>query len=1090
MKRFGLLSLLALLDVPALPAQEKPAAADPEGVEFFEKKIRPVLIDSCYTCHSASAKSVKGGLKLDTRDSLRNGGDTGPAIVPGDPDKSLLIQAIRRGNLDTAMPPKKTLPKEVVADFEAWVKRGAPDPRTGGSLDPVAGKAKTHWAFQPVKDPSLPKPSTAGWAKNAVDAFLLAKLEEKRMKPQPEADRRTLIRRASFDLLGLPPAPEEVEAFEKDKDPQAYEKLIDRLLASPAYGERWGRHWLDVARYSDTKGYVFQEERRYPFAYTYRDWVVRALNNDLPYDQFIVQQIAADRLPLGEDKRPLAAMGFLTVGRRFLNNIADITDDRLDVVGRGLMGLSIGCARCHDHKFDPIPAKDYYSLYGVFVSSTEPKELPVIETGQKTPQALEYEKELQKLQAEVDAFKKQRHAEKLKGLRTAKSIADYLMASKESKGIADDKLRDFAQKRDLAGELIVRWRELLKKPDAVFKAWTSYAALADGEFVAKAKEVALDGVHPKVLVAFQTPPATLREAADRLGTLLASTADAELQKALAGAVDVPFADLEKLYNRKDRDEQRAKEKKIEAHKASHPGAPQHAMVLNDLPKPVNPRVFIRGNPANPGAEVPRRFLSVLAGENAPPFQDGSGRLELARAIASPGNPLTARVMVNRVWTLHFGQGLVRTPSDFGLRTEPPTHPELLDWLSTRFVEGGWSLKKLHKLLMTSAGYRQRSEGPADYATADPDNRLLWRMNRKRLEFEALRDSLLAVAGRLDPAMGGKAEPMVTNPTVRQKMNAETITNEGGGDAAQDVFARRRAIYLFIDRQNLPQTLRAFDFASPDQHTPQRFVTTVPQQALFLMNNPFVLEQAKHLAARARDVQSMHRLLFGRAPTAEEAAAAKRFVDGFERGGASTPDAVAWRYGYGKVDEAGKVSFTPLPHFTGTSWQGGAAMPDAKLGWVNLTADGGHPAAQVAAIRRWTSPRDAVVSIEGALVHKAAEGDGVLARIVSSRDGALASWTAHHTEAETKMSRVELRKGDTLDFLVECRKDEGWDSFQWAPVIRTVETPAATGGAAPQEWRAAEQFGGAAAPGKAAAGPTAWERYAHVLLQTNEFIFVD
>jgi hypothetical protein len=412
------------------------------------------------------------------------------------------------------------------------------------------------------------------------------------------------------------------------------------------------------------------------------------------------------------------------------------------------------------------------------------------------------------------------------------------------------------------------------------------------------------------------------------------------------------------------------------------------------------------------------------------------------------------------------------------------------------VEGGWSLKKLHKLIMTSAVYRQRSEGDPAYATADPDNRLLWKMNRKRLEFEALRDSLLAVAGRLDPAVGGRSEPMVSNPTVRQKMNAETITNEGGGDASQDVFARRRAIYLFIDRQNLPQTMRAFDFASPDQHTPQRFVTTVPQQALFLMNNPFVLEQARHLAARAGQgdaaarIQALYRLLFGRAPTADELAGGRRFVEGFERGGTSTSDGLAWRYGYGKVDEAGKVTFTPLPHFTGAAWQGGPALPDPKLGWVLMTADGGHPGgpAHGAAIRRWTSPRDAVVSIEGVLSHKASEGDGVVARIVASRDGALASWTAHNTEAETKMSRIEVRKGDTLDFVVECRKDEGWDSFSWAPVIRTVEAPAATGAAVPQEWRAAEQFGGS--PGKAKPGPTAWERYAHVLLQTNEFIFVD
>ena len=1070
-------------------------AADAEGVEFFEKKIRPVLVEQCYSCHSAGAKSVKGGLKLDSRHDLLKGGDSGPALVAGDPDKSLLIKALRRVNPDLAMPPKKTLPKEVVADFEAWVKRGAPDPRTGGPIDPVADQAKKHWAFQPVSSPAVPATRTAGWAKTEVDAFILAALEAKNLKPQPEADRRTLIRRATFDLLGLPPTPEEVEAFEKDKDPQAYEKVIDRLLASPRYGERWARHWLDVARYSDTKGYVFQEERRYPFAYTYRDWAIEAFNADLPYDQFILQQLAADRLPLGEDKRPLAAMGFLTVGRRFLNNIADITDDRIDVVTRGFMALTVGCARCHDHKYDPIPTKDYYSLYGVFVSSNEPKDLPVLTSYAKDAKAVEYEKILEKLKGDVEAFKKTRLEEKLKGLRSAKSIADHLMAAREWTGGDDDKaLRDFAQKRDLSSGGIQRWRERLKKKDAIFKLWL---ALDEKDL---AKSVSLDGVHPKIAEAFKTPPASLREAADRYGAVLAAgEKDEALKKVLFGPdapCDVPLADLEKLYNRKDRDEHRAKEKKIEEHKASHPGAPAHAMVMVDNPKPTTPRVFIRGNPANPGPEVPRRFLSCVAGENAPPFVDGSGRLELAKAIASPGNPLTARVMVNRLWTLHFGQGLVRTPSDFGLRSDPPSHPDLLDFLARRFSgELKWSLKGLHRLLTTSAVYRQRADGDPAYVAVDPDNKLLWKMNRRRLEFEALRDSLLAVAGRLDTTLGGRPEPLVTNPTVKQKMNAETITNEGGGDASQDVYSRRRAIYLFVDRQNLPQTMRFFDFASPDQHSPQRFVTTVPQQALFLMNNPFVLEQSRHLAARAGEgdvaskIHALHRILFGRAATADELAGGRRFLELMEgRGG---PVVSAWRYGYGQVDEAGKtVSFTALPHFTGSAWQGGAALPDAKLGWLTMTAEGGHPGgpAQGALIRRWTSPRDAVVSIEGVLTHKAAEGDGVHARIVSSRHGALASWTAHNTEAETKMTRVEVSKGDTLDFVVDCRKDEGWDSFAWAPVIRTVETPAATGAAVPQEWRASEQFGGA--PGKSKPGPSALERYAHVLLQTNEFLFID
>jgi mono/diheme cytochrome c family protein len=1103
----------------AATAAVLPQAADPEGVEFFEKKIRPVLVGKCYECHSAGAKKLKGGLKLDTRDDVLKGGDTGPALVAGDPEKSLLVKAVRHADEDLKMPPKERLSDAQIADFEAWIKRGAPDPRTGtaAKVDPSAGRS--HWAFQKPKEAAVPPVSSAAWAKTEVDRFVLAALEKMGMKPQPEAERRTLIRRASMDLLGLPPTAEEVDAFVADRDPQAYEKLVDRLLASPHYGERWARHWLDVARYSDTKGYVFQEERRYPFAYTYRDWVVRALNEDLPYDQFLIQQIAADRLPLGADKRPLAAMGFFTLGRRFLNRVEDIIDDRIDVLTRGTMGLTVSCARCHDHKYDPIPTRDYYSLYGVFASSMEPKDLPLIGAGQKTPAVLEYEQGLEKLKAELEKYKQDRLAEKLKLFRTAKSVADYLAAAGEAGALKDENaLRDFGQKRDLSGFAAVRWNEYLKKAGPkhpVFGPWLAYAALPAGDFEAKAKVLKLpEGTNPLVAAAFKEAPKSLQEAADRTGALLVKfdkpekLADANEEalrlvlRAPEGPVTVAFADVEKLYNRKDRDGQRGVERKIEQHKASHPGAPEHAMVLNDAPNPVTPRVFVRGNPRTPGPEVPRRFLSVLAGESAPPFKDGSGRLELARAIASPDNPLTARVFVNRAWMLHFGQGLVRTPSDFGVRSDPPTHPELLDWLARRFVADAWSIKKLHKLLMTSAVYRQASGDVPAYREADPENRLLWRMNRKRLEFEALRDSLLAVTGEIDLAVGGRPVPMSTNPTIKQRMDAETIRNEGGGDPTQEAFSRRRSIYLFIDRQNLPGTFRAFDFAGPDTHSPQRFQTTVPQQALFLMNSPFVLEQAAKVAARpdvsaAKDpagrVGAMYRALYGRAPAKEELETGLRFVEEETRrsGGGLAKDASPWQYGHGRYDEAAKkVDFQPLPHFTGNSWAGGAKLPDPKLGWILLTAEGGHPGSVVhgAAIRRWTSPVDAEVSIEGSLGHRAAAGDGVRARIVSSRLGELASWTAHNTEAETKMSRVEVKQGDVLDFVVECRKDENSDSFTWAPVIRTAESGTVTGGQTTRLWSASAQFAGPPGKPKRTQGP--WERYAQALLMSNEFMFVD
>jgi hypothetical protein len=605
---------------------------------------------------------------------------------------------------------------------------GAPWPaeRSGAPGVAAADPEKIHWAFQPVKQPPLPQVRRHDWVRTPVDRFLLARLEAKEMTPSPDADRRTLLRRVTFDLTGLPPTAAEIAAFEADPSSEAYARVVDRLLASPQYGERWGRYWLDVARYADTKGYFFTNERRYPFAYTYRDYVVRAFNEDLPYDHFILEQLAADRLQAAgalPDRRDLAALGFLTLGRRFLGNPHDIIDDRIDVVTRGLLGLTVTCARCHDHKFDPIPQKDYYSLYGVFASSVEPADLPVIGEPERTPTYLAFEKELKSRQDEVEKYRVA-HQGEIKG-----------------------------------------------------------------------------------------------------------------------------------GNRKFRDGLRALQKKVDHLLATSPAAPPRAMVLEDLPVPRASHVFLRGNPRNPGPEVPRQFLAVLSGPERQPFHEGSGRLELARAIASKDNPLTARVLVNRVWLHHFGAGLVRTPSDFGLRSEPPSHPALLDWLAAQFMDEGWSVKKLHRLIVLSHAYQQSSADNPRGLQADPEARLLWRVNRRRLDFEAMRDSLLAVSGRLDPRLGGAAMDLTRAP-----------------------FTGRRTLYGFIDRQNLPGLFRTFDFASPDTTSPQRYQTTVPQQALFLMNSPFVVEQARSLAARQEvsrqgqpegRIRELYRLAYSRDPDAAE-----------------------------------------------------------------------------------------------------------------------------------------------------------------------------------------------------------------------------
>lgn len=854
------------------------AAADPVGdaAELFENKIRPVLVEVCFKCHGGDKDS--GSLRVDSRAALLKGGDTSPAIVPNKPAESLLLKAIQHADDDLKMPPDRRLPDETIVAFETWIAAGAPWPETKTG----AFQAKRHWAFQPIVRPAAPETRILkSEIRNGVDAFVAQKLEEANWSLSPTADRRTLIRRATIDLLGLPPAWEEIVEFERDDSPDAYERLIDRLLASPQYGERWGRHWLDVARYADTKGYVFQEDRNYPFAYTYRDWVVRSLNEDLPYDQFLIRQLAADLLPEPERTANLPGMGFLTLGRRFLNNIHDIIDDRLDVVCRGTMGLTIGCARCHDHKYDPIPMADYYSLYGVFRSSREPS------------------------------------ADEAKKLR--------------------------------------------------------------------------------------------------------------------------------------------------------------AMTLAEEDKPFDPYVFLRGQPGNRGPNVPRQFLAVVAGPERKPFANRSGRLELAQAIASPTNPLTARVIVNRVWLHHFGASLVKTPSDFGLRADPPTHPELLDWLAAELIAHGWSLKWLHREILLSATWRQvcrsalrrpehesRPLPPQGGTTnSDPENRLLSHMNRQRLDWEALRDSLLFASGRLDRSLGGPSSDLFQRP-----------------------FSNRRTIYGFIDRQNLPLTLRNFDFASPDTHAPSRFVTSVPQQTLFLRNSPFLIELSRSLAARTQDVGNLFRIAYGREPSAEEIRLAEEFL---ADAALETPPAPTWQFGYGEYNADAKTlkSFNLLPHWTGQQWRGGPNLPDPQLGWVLWHANGGHPGnPQHAAVLRWTAPRDVTVVVTGTLRHGQKEGDGVMAVVASSSLGEQARWVAANQSVETFVPAITLKRGESLDFIVTCQSNENSDSFQWAPKLTTLEKRQ------PTIWDIARDFPKTPNGQTVEAPLTPWEQLAQVLLLSNEFQFVD
>ncbi|MEQ8791860.1 MAG: PSD1 and planctomycete cytochrome C domain-containing protein [Pirellulaceae bacterium] len=687
-----MLSALIPLIVLTLAANARSAEQDEQrGIEFFEKKIRPVLAENCYGCHSSRADEVKAGLKLDSREGMLAGGESGAMFKAGDAKAGLLLEAIRYEGLE--MPPERKLPDAVIADFEQWITLGAPIPvdRVTAETSKPTGidfeAARQFWSFQPPQASPTPTVENTPWIRRPIDGFVLAKLEAAGLAPNEPADRRTLIRRVTFDLTGLPPTPNEVDAFLRDTSPDAYERLVERLLDSPHYGERWARLWLDVARYAEDQAHIVGNNNSlfYPNAYKYRDWVIAALNDDVPYDRFIKLQLAADKLE-GDDGPNLAALGFLGLGPKYYRRnspevMADEWEDRVDTVTRGLLGFTVACARCHDHKYDPIPTSDYYALAGVF-ASTEMYNRPLVEE-----------------------------------------------AETEKNGQAKDPQQSLHIVRDAA--------------------------------------------------------------------------------------------------------------------------------------PRDLKVYLRGDVNNQGELAERRFPQILTPGQTVSLQQDSGRLQLAEAIADRGNPLTARVIVNRVWAQHFGHALVGTPSNFGKLGDAPTHPQLLDDLAARFMDAGWSLKWMHREILLSATYRQNSRIDETKQAADPANRLLGRMNRRRLSVEQWRDAILAVSGRLDHSMGG--------PSIEPDDPEQT----------------RRTVYARISRLELNRMLSLFDFPDPNSHSARRSETTTPLQKLFVLNSPFMVRQADALLARlerevenddASRIERAYALLFGRAPLAEELEVALAYVN--------------------------------------------------------------------------------------------------------------------------------------------------------------------------------------------------------------------
>ncbi|MEW4569091.1 PSD1 and planctomycete cytochrome C domain-containing protein [Tautonia sp. JC769] len=768
-----LLGLLVTALPGELPGQEtaesepmsRPTAAQ---LEFFEKEVRPILANRCYSCHSAGAERIRGDLVLDSRAGLLKGGGFGPAVVPGRPDESPLIEAVRYDDPLFRMPPDERLSDREIEVLETWVAAGAPGPpddpeaaRPGGAAESLSVEAADWWSFQPVQNPDPPEVRDEHWPRSPIDRFVLAQLEANGMRPAPETDRRTFIRRLSFDLTGLPPTPEEVEAFLRDEGPDAFERLVDRLLASPQYGERWGRRWLDLVRYADTSG--CNGDFPMPEAYRYRNYVIDRFNRDTPYDEFLEEQIAGDLMPSDSEaqrRERVIATGYLAISRRF-SSVAEefhlTLDDTIDNLGKAVLGLTISCARCHDHKFDPIPQADYYALYGIFESSR------------------------------------------------------------------------FA----FPGTEIYR--------------------------------------HPKDLVPLVDE--------DRLTTELQPYLDrmADLDEQMYATYPL----VEMLDTGKERDAQRAIFKRLLGERDE---------LLKSLPEfgwayavsegePTDTRIHLKGDHERLGAVAPRGFLTILGGQQVPAEEPGSGRHALAGWITDPENPLTARVLVNRVWQHHFGEGIVRTANDFGTRGDPPTHPELLDWLASRFLDQGWSIKALHREIVLSASYRMASIADPRSAERDPENRLLWTFNRRRLDAEEIRDAVLRISGALDPSPGG---PHPFPPVWEWRYSQHK-------PFVDDYPSPRRSVYLMQQRIRLQPLLAIFDAADTNTSTDRRKTSTTPQQALFSMNDAFMHEQAARLADRlsaevpdpASRIDRAFRLALGRPPREAEVLEAQAYLDAID-----------------------------------------------------------------------------------------------------------------------------------------------------------------------------------------------------------------
>ena len=849
-----------------------------EAVHFFESKIRPLLVDHCYECHSERSGESEGGLLMDRAAAIRKGGSLGPALRPGSPEASLIFLAVGYKHSQLQMPPTEKLDDESIELLRQWIAMGAPDPRTG-TADQPSGQTKTqidgssHWAYHRPQRLTIESSETDSDDVDVIDHHARKLAAERQVNVSPRADDQTLIRRLFYDLTGLPPDQQQIQQFVQSTRADKFETLVDELLATPEYAERMARHWMDVARYADTIGYATGgKERRLKGSERYRDWLIRALAIDMPYDEMIRLQLSADRYDPSNEQGNLDAMGFLTVGRRFLNRY-DTIDDRIDVITRGLLGMTVTCARCHDHKFDPIPTSDYYSLLGILESS----------------------------------------------------------------------------------------------------------------------EQKFDGPSPLMMI--------------------------------------------------------------------------------DKKDPKDSQIFLRGQPAVRGDVAPRQYLTALRPKDDTPFSDGSGRYELANRIASPDNPLVARVLVNRLWGILVGRPFVDSTSDFGIRTEAPVLVGVLDELAAEFSRH-WSIKRLVRRIVTSRVYCQSSDPVNESALInDPENRLAARGNRKRRDFESMRDSMLVACDWLDRTVGG--------PSV---------------DIHLATPVPRRSVYAMVDRQNLPSLFRTFDFASPDAHTPRRFHTTVPQQALYLMNHPQMGSLASTLAKTIRSehsdapsqVDTVFRRTLSRDPSPIERQESIQFVSqSVNQRSPQFDPRRAWQYGTATANAECRVDdFTPLPHFTGSSWQSGPTLPaDNELKYASLGMENGHPGPNHAVVRRWKAPQDGVVTVSGMVGHRNKKGDGIQLALWI---GGVRVWKEVQKSNNRPFSRLKgrIRKGQHVDFVASPGQSDSFDSF-----FLRCQISLASGNGNFFEGDSKRDFSGPLPESE----PQSLDRLAQlaqVLLMSNEFLFVD